>query len=71
MDDCTYTVGKWVENRYPRREYTTSCGLLFVNLYEEVWNGKKHTHNPPNGKCMKCGKQIIIGGDIEIIKEDM
>ena len=59
-DVCTYIVGEWVEKQYPRRNYETACGLQFVNLYEEVWDGKENKHNPPNGKCMKCKKQIVV-----------
>lgn len=57
---CQYTPGEWVKDRYPRREYTTSCNFRFVNLFEEVYDGREYVSKPPKGHCMKCKHRIVI-----------
>ncbi len=59
-EECTYTEIGYVKDRYPRCEYKSKCGLQFVHLNNEVYNGMEYVENPPQGNCPKCKKPIII-----------
>jgi len=57
-NSCIYVPDKWVDGKYSRRRYKTSCRFQFVNLNEEINTDGKWIRNPPKGKCMKCKKEI-------------
>ena len=45
---------------YPCQKYKCTCGFQYLLLESEQWNGIEHVKNIPEGKCMKCGKNILV-----------
>ena len=68
---CDYKKNETKNLPYPRKSYTSECGLDFVMLEGYKFITSKDTANCgiqinteelnlPSGKCMKCGKDITV-----------
>jgi hypothetical protein len=64
---CTYTKVGYVKDQYPRFEYKTDCGLRYIQLEHEQWDGKRTVIVDPSGKCMKCQREIKIATSNEVV----
>lgn len=55
---CLYKPSS-AELPFPRKEWKSACGFLYVSDYQ-VWDGTKIIKRNPSGKCMKCKLPIAL-----------